>query len=103
MEKYVNLEKLMEFPIRRDHCDKKNADPHFINGIEAIFEWIEQIAKTDSIEIVRCKNCKYYEEIPHDPTGEIIICGCRRGWAIEDTEPDGYCIYGEIEDEENEE
>lgn len=43
MPQYIELDKLLAYPIRRNHCDKKHANPHFINGIESVFEYIETL------------------------------------------------------------
>ena len=40
MPQYIELDKLLAYPIRRNHCDKKRANPHFLNGIESVFEYI---------------------------------------------------------------
>ena len=33
MAEYIKREAIMKFPIRKDHCDKKHANEHFIFGI----------------------------------------------------------------------
>lgn len=39
----IDLDELMKFPIRSDHCDKEHANPYFIDGIETVFEYAEQL------------------------------------------------------------
>ena len=34
MVEYIEREAIMEFPIRKDRCDKEHANEHFIFGIE---------------------------------------------------------------------
>lgn len=34
MAEYIEREAIMEFPIRKDRCDKEHANEHFIFGIE---------------------------------------------------------------------
>lgn len=34
MAEYIECEAIMEFPIRKDRCDKEHANEHFIFGIE---------------------------------------------------------------------
>ena len=34
MADYIEREAIMEFPIRKDRCDKEHANEHFIFGIE---------------------------------------------------------------------
>lgn len=49
-------------------------------------------SKADFVEVVRCKDCKYYETDIWD--GEIL-CGCGNSSGLNDDKPDGYCCYGE--------
>lgn len=34
----IDADKLQEFPIRANRCDKEHANTHFINGIESVME-----------------------------------------------------------------
>lgn len=45
MERPIDLDQLMKYPIRRgsEHCDEKNADPRFLNGVESILEWAQTL------------------------------------------------------------
>ncbi len=52
MAEYIERETLMKFPIRRDHCDKEHANEHFINGIETVMEYAENLPAAD-VEPVR--------------------------------------------------
>ena len=47
MAEYIERETLMKFPIRRDHCDKEHANEHFINGIETVMEYAENLPAAD--------------------------------------------------------
>lgn len=42
MPDYIKRESILKFPIRRSHHDE-HADPHFINGIETVMEYIETL------------------------------------------------------------
>ena len=42
---YVCLEDIQKFPIRKDHCDKENGNPHFIYGVETVMEYIETLPR----------------------------------------------------------
>lgn len=59
MAEYIDREALMEFPIRANHCDKEHANTHFINGIESVMEYAEQLPTVDAEVVVRCKDCKH--------------------------------------------
>lgn len=45
MARPIDLDQLMEYPLRRgsEHCDEKNADPRFLNGVESILEWAQTL------------------------------------------------------------
>lgn len=45
MAKPIDLDQLMKYPLRRgsEHCDEKNADPRFLNGVEFILEWAQTL------------------------------------------------------------
>lgn len=47
MAEYIERETLMKFPIRRDHCDNEHANEHFINGIETVMEYAENLPAAD--------------------------------------------------------
>ena len=49
-----NIERgaLMQFPIRRDHYDRKNGNKHFINGIESVLEYAENLPAADVAPVV---------------------------------------------------
>lgn len=45
MARQIDLDRLMKYPLRRgsEHCDEKNADPRFLNGVESILEWAQTL------------------------------------------------------------
>ena len=47
MAEYINRGAIMKFPIRKDHCDKEHANEHFINGIESVLEYVENLPAVD--------------------------------------------------------
>lgn len=42
----------MQFPIRRDHYDRENGNEHFINGIETVLEYAENLPAADVAPVV---------------------------------------------------
>ena len=52
MAKYINLEELMKFPIRRNHYDKEHGNEHFIYGIETVLEYAENLPAADVAPVV---------------------------------------------------
>ena len=47
MAEYIERGALMQFPIRRNHYDRKNGNKHFINGIESVLEYAENLPAAD--------------------------------------------------------
>ena len=88
MAKYINLEELMKFPIRRNHYDKEHGNEDFICGIETVLEYAENLPAADVAPIVhgrwlcvdtdteqfflcnRCKKKEYWE------SNYCPNCGC---------------------------
>lgn len=58
----------------------------------ALFE-IANTPTVDAAPVVRCKDCKMYEENP-----EAFTTCCRRELHYLYARPDGYCSYGERKD-----
>ena len=82
----------MEFPIRKDQCDKEHANEHFIFGIESVLEYVENLPAADVAPVVRCKDCKYSWE-------DIGGLTCSHGVCVDcNVLGDFYCSYGERKD-----
>ena len=84
----IDGDKLQEFPIRANRCDKEHANEHFINGIESVMEYAEQLPTVDAEVVVRCKDCK------HEFGGSCILCGFQK------RRPEDFCSYGERKETE---
>lgn len=54
MDKYIHLTDITAYPIRRGHCHT-NANEHFINGIESIMEYAEDLPSADVAPVRRGK------------------------------------------------
>ena len=84
MAKYINLEELMKFPIRRNHYDKEHGNEHFIYGIETVLEYAESLPAADVTQ-VRPGRWKC-----HGDCGVTECSAC--GWSIEEYVGDyAYC------------
>lgn len=95
MAEYIERGVLMQFPIRRDHYDRKNGNKHFINGIESVLEYAENLPAADVAPVVRCKDCKWFAD---NNDGDWIGCWLFQTIQIipEDApKPDDFCSYGE--------
>ena len=80
----IDADKLQQFPIRANRCDKAHANTHFINGIESVMEYAELLPTVDAVPVVRCKECKW--------TGGDFVC--YRGVMVQH-KPEDFCSYGE--------
>lgn len=80
----IDADKLQEFPIRANRCDKEHANTHFINGIESVMEYAELLPTVDAVSVVRCKECKW-------AGGDFV---CYRGVMVQH-KPEDFCSYGE--------
>lgn len=55
MAEYIKREAIMKFPIRKDHCDKKHANEHFIFGIESVLEYVENLPAAAFLQLRQAK------------------------------------------------
>ena len=95
MAEYIERGALMQFPIRRDHYDRENGNEHFINGIETVLEYAENLPAADVAPVVRCKDCKWFAD---NNDGEWFGCWLFQTIQIipEDApKPEDFCSYGE--------
>lgn len=53
----IDLDEIKKYPIRLNSYDKEHGDRHFVLGIESLMEFIENL---QTVEIVYCKDCKFY-------------------------------------------
>lgn len=97
MAEYIERGALMQFPIRRDHYDRKNGNKHFINGIESVLEYAENLPTVDAVPVVRCKDCKSCRKLNRkDRIEEAYAEGVL--WCKNQSDgvwPDDFCSYGE--------
>lgn len=64
MKEYIERAAVLSYPIRADHCDKKNANEHFIFGIESVMEYVENLPAADVVEVRHARWIKHegYDE-----------------------------------------
>lgn len=79
----IDGDKLEEFPIRANSCDKEHANTHFINGIESVMEYAEHLPTVDAEVVVRCKDCRKFKTY----ACRMVASGY-----------DDFCSYGERKD-----
>ena len=84
MAEYIERSALMQFPIRRNHYDRKNGNKHFINGIESVLEYAENLTAADVAPVIH---------------GRWIYEGNSLGWVCSrcgrgvNTNPEGIDLY----------
>lgn len=76
----IDGDKLQEFPIRANRCDKEHANEHFLNGIETVLEYAAKLPTVDAEVVVRCKDCREFKTY----TCRMVASGY-----------DDFCSYGE--------
>lgn len=72
----------------------------FAVSIEAVLEALDSAPAADVVEVVRCKDCRYWEEIGIDPITDYTFGYCRHyQWQDEEnsreTNGQDFCSYGE--------
>ena len=85
MAEYIERGALMQFPIRRNHYDRKNGNKHFINGIESVLEYAENLPAADVAPVMHgrwiykgdsdmwvCSRCG--RSVNADPEGIDLYC-----------------------------
>ena len=74
MAEYLNREAIMKFPIRKEHCDKEHANKHFINGIESVLEYVENLPAADVTPVRHRRWIDAYPDIELNPMFMYGIC-----------------------------
>ena len=84
MAEYINREQLLE--LINEDCKYKNPTNEYTRGCNEVCDWviktIKNIPTVDVVQIVRCKDCKYFSEFQY--CGVLGFC-----------EPNEYCSRGE--------
>lgn len=88
----IDGDKLQEFPIRANRCDKEHANTHFINGIESVMEYAELLPTVDAVPVVRCKECVHYDM---GVCLKIYSDGNTHPEAWQNRRTEDFCSYGE--------
>ena len=74
MAEYIERGALMQFPIRRNHYDRKNGNKHFINGIESVLEYAENLPAADVAPVRHGRWIDAYPDIEPNPMFMYGIC-----------------------------
>lgn len=100
----IDGDKLQEFPIRANRCDKEHANEHFLNGIETVLEYAEQLPTVDAEVVTRCEECEHAERYERMDGTAGYYCGHPQNTFTYGErwdrvfkpakEPDGFCSRG---------
>lgn len=89
---------VLKFPIRQDHCDKENGNPHFIYGIETVMEYVEYIPAVEAEPVVhahwirvgwgycKCSHCEAEVGVVSGHKNYCANCGARMDEEVTDGE-----------------
>ena len=86
MAEYINREAIMKFPIRKDHCDKEHANEHFINGIESVLEYVENLPAVDVAPVRHGR----WISVPHKLARVCSVCNRDEPYKFADIDADVY-------------
>lgn len=78
-------------------CEEYEDEPLGDSELEAgtIKALIDCLPPADVVEVVRCKDCRYYKEyVSHVGSAMMCFCPCSIGGQGK-KKPDDYCSYGE--------
>lgn len=73
-------------------CNGCTSEWHKLSKVEIEHLCCNFKNKADFVEVVRCKDCKYYRQNEYSPD-EDMMCMCWCDWLP--TDPDDFCSYGE--------
>ena len=85
MGDYIERTAILKFPIRKNHCDKEHANEHFINGIETVLEYAENLPAADAAPVVHGR----WEGSTDDWLGtDVYTCTkCRESYVLVEGTP----------------
>ena len=85
MSDYIEREAVLAYPIRKDKCDRKHANEHFILGIESVIEFVENLPAAD---VAPVRHGRWIKPVPGDGENCCSVCKAEQLW---------FCGYGYLE------
>ena len=82
---------------------KNEARAAVLRENSSIVHCIDRVKVVDAVEVVRCKNCKYYNSYGYLKSPENLLYRCRFGIfnnQRDDKDSDHFCSFGERREEE---
>ena len=89
MSRYIDIDKVL-MALRLDHKDVIYIDKN---------DTAKRIEKIQGIDIVRCKECKYFIDNLTEDDADEVYGQCCFDWDIKMPQADDFCSYGEREGE----
>lgn len=87
MPAYINRERLMAFPIRRDNYDMEHGDTHFINGVETVMEYAESLPAEDVAPVIHARWVHKVRKVYHEDGSYTLAldgyCSACEWWIAE--------------------
>ena len=77
----------------------KREDAIFVALQQPLYSVVSQIKQLEGIDIVRCKECKYFIDNLTEDDADEVYGQCCFDWDIKMPQADDYCSYGEREGE----
>jgi hypothetical protein len=101
MARYIDADALTAY-IKEKHCDKcEQKHRCFYCTVDDALMLLEEADDADVVEVVRCKDCRSWEEVGVDPVTSYRFGYCQHyqwqdveGWEKE-TNGNDFCSYGE--------
>ena len=92
MSRYIDADKALEVWKDQDYIKLSSQETKARIMLDAV-------PSADVVEVVRCKDCKHHEELLNNNDGNVL-CWVHGLDVIVDR--NGYCNYGEREEQDNE-
>ena len=77
MSDYIEREAVLAYPIRKDKCDRKHANEHFILGIESVIEFVENLPAAD---VAPVRHGRWIKPVPGDGENYCSVCHAEQPW-----------------------
>ena len=77
MKRLIDLDELLQYPLRRgsEHYDEKNADPHFLFGVESVLEYAQTLPTlTQPKNWISVEDRLPEDDLPKDSDRSMIKC-----------------------------
>lgn len=92
MARYIDADALLDrLKFKRDNTD--NLDGRKRYGLDSAISQVRKAPTADVVEVVRCKDCVYWESVCGGTTGKCE--SPRNGLFYEYTDNFDFCSYGE--------